>query len=127
MTERVSAELELLRRVEPDLDFLENENWVRLPRYDVPDGWTAPVVELAFRIPDTEAQPPYAFWVRPELLLAGGAPGSNYTAGATTGFGGMWGQFSWSPITWRPQADIEKGDNMTHFLRSVRDRLKERS
>jgi hypothetical protein len=127
MSDRVEAELALLRRTEPDLEFLERESWVRLPRYELPAGWSSEVVELAFRIPETAAQPPYGFWVRPEVSLASGAPVSNYTPGATTGFGGLWGQFSWSPINWRPHSEIEKGDNMTHFLRSIPGRLEELS
>ena len=38
-------------------------------------------------------------------------------------WGDEWGQFSWSPESWRPQAEVAAGDNMVHFARSIADRL----
>lgn len=123
MSERVNAELALLRRGNPGLEFLEQESWVRLPSYPLPAGWSVGEVALAFRIPPSVAVQPYGFWVYPSITLANGRLPTNYTPTVEIPFGHGWGQFSWSPQQWRPHAQIEKGDNMLHFFRSVRDRL----
>lgn len=36
-----------------------------------------------------------------------------------------WGQFSWSPISWLPKAEITAGSNMLNFVRSIAHRLRE--
>lgn len=123
MTERIEAELTLLRRVHPGLEFLDGESWVRVGSYSLPSGWSADEVALAFRIPPSVAIQPYGFWVHPSISLADGRAPTNYSAAVEIPFGLGWGQFSWAPEVWRPQAQIEKGDNMLHFLRSIRDRL----
>jgi hypothetical protein len=123
MSDRVSSELALLRRAHPELEFLDEECWVRLSAYAMPAGWSEPEVEMAFRIPPTAAVQPYGFWVHPGVTLADGRQPTNYTPSVEIPFGPSWGQFSWSPRIWRPHAVIEKGDNMLHFLRSITDRL----
>lgn len=123
MTERVKAELTLLRRVHPGLEFLDEESWVRVASYSLPSGWSAEAAALAFRIPPSVAVQPYGFWTYPTITLADGRTPTNYSAAVEIPFGAGWGQFSWSPEAWRPHTQIEKGDNMLHFLRSIRDRL----
>jgi hypothetical protein len=125
MTTRVEAELALLRRRFPDLEYIEDGHWVRLARYPVPAGWSADEVETAFQIPPEAAIVPYAFSVRPGLSLANGAAPGNYEFPLTTPFGSDWGRFSWSPLTWHPQPKVSAGDNMTHFVRSFANRLAE--
>jgi hypothetical protein len=129
MTDRVDEELELLRSVYPDLEYkTEGGHWVRLPSYEVPDGWSQQEVEVAFQIPDEAGQQPYAFLVRPPLTLANGDAPDRYTTPATTPWGEDWGQFSWSPLTpWFPDANIREGDNMLTFVRSFMDRFLERA
>lgn len=122
MTERVHAELALLRRVHPGLEFFDS-SWVRVAPYALPKGWSASDVALAFCIPPSAAVQPYGFWIYPSITLSGGAAPTNYSAPVELPFGPGWGQFSWAPQAWRPHAQIEKGDNMLHFLRSIRDRL----
>lgn len=127
MIERVHEELELLRTVYPDLEYRGDgdEHWVRLPSYSVPEGWSHPEVEVAFQIPPSVGQAPYAFRVRPGLQLDTGAQINNYTYPVTTPWGEDWGQFSWSPSTWVPTEDIRTGANMLHFVRSFAERLRE--
>jgi hypothetical protein len=127
--QRVEQELELLRTAYPDLDgrLVDGAHWVRLQSYPVPEGWSHSNVEVAFQVPAQAGQAPYAFWVRPALRLAGGGTPSNYAAAASTPWGGDWAQFSWSPLTWMPKADIRAGANMLNFARSFADRLAERS
>jgi hypothetical protein len=126
--QRVEQELELLRAVYPDLEYrlVDGAHWVRIPSYPVPEGWSYPSVEVAFQVPAQAGQAPYAFWVRPALRLAGGGTPSNYAA-ASTPWGGDWAQFSWSPLTWTPKADIRADANILNFARSFADRLAERS
>jgi hypothetical protein len=125
MSERIAAELALLRQRFPGLEYVEDGHWVRLERYPVPAGWSADLVEAAFQIPPEAAIVPYAFCVRPGLTLASGAVPGNYQFPVTTPFGGDWGRFSWSPLAWQPQSEPAAGDNMTHFVRSFADRLAE--
>ena len=136
MSTRIEQELSLLRQRWPDLQYTENGggHWLLLPAYPVPRGWTKRKVDVAFRIPPEPATQPYGFYVRPELLIKKGdttSSPSNYTnpASEQPPFGdGSWAMFSWSPLNgWRPQDDLAKGDNMTHFARSFADRLKDAS
>jgi hypothetical protein len=126
MSCRVEDELALLRRHWPTLEYLATDHWVWLPSYPVPSGWTSSDVEVSFRIPGDTAVQPYGFYVRPGLLVAGtpAAEPANYTNPAAVPFGVGWAMFSWAPATpWRPHEQIERGDNMTHFVRSFRDRF----
>jgi hypothetical protein len=133
--ERLEQELALLRSAYPDLEYrlVEAAHWVRIPAYPVPSGWAyagAVVVtaEIAFQIPAQAGQAPYAFHVRPAFTLAAGGTPSNYTATATTPWGGDFAQFSWSPNEpWVPKAEIRAGANMLNFARSFAQRLGELS
>lgn len=128
MSTRVDTELALLRRHWPDLDYVEDGHWVRLPSRPVPAGWNHDVAKVCFWIPREAATPPYGFYVQPVLMLVTGdskqAP-TNYTAAASTPFDGEWAMFSWSPLAWRPDADVARGDHMVHFVRSFQDRLEQ--
>ena len=133
--ERLEQELALLRTAYPDLEYLlvEEAHWVRIPAYSLPPGWTyqdtaLSEAEIAFQIPTQAGQAPYAFYVRPAFTLAGGGTPSNYTATATTPWGGDFAQFSWSPNEpWIPKAEIRTGANMLNFARSFAERLRELS
>ena len=124
MSERLTAELELLRTVYPDAE-LRDDLWARIPVYPLPDGiWDRPSCEVAFRFA-LPGQPPYAFWVRPSLRLKSGAVPQNYTDGVETGFGPGWGQFSWSADEWLPGSDVHRGANMLRWAMSFALRLAE--
>ena len=126
--QRIAEELVLLRTVYPGLEHreLNGAHWARIPAYPVPDGWSARSVEIVFQIPVQPGQAPYAFCVRPVLLLANGSTPSNYTAAAVTPWGADFAQFSWSPTqSWVPKADIRQGANMINFARSFADRFAE--
>jgi hypothetical protein len=105
-----SRRRELLRAVFGELDYEPEGHWVRLPRYPVPPGWSE--AEGRDRIPDPPevAVAPYAFCVLPSLALEGGCVPGNYSFPATTPWGSEWGRFSWSPLSWSPNAEVEKGD-----------------
>jgi len=127
---RLAAELDLLRTRFPDIEHREHggEQWVRIPAYSVPVGWSHRTVEIAFRIPAEPGQQPYAFFARPALALLTGAAPTNYTATATTPWGTDFAQFSWSPLeAWVPKTDLRAGANMLNFAASFADRLAELS
>jgi len=134
-SERLEQELALLRTAYPDLEYhlAEEAHWVRIPAYPVPAGWAyqgtaISEAEIAFQIPTQAGQAPYAFYVRPAFSLAAGGTPSNYTATATTPWGGDFAQFSWSPNEpWIPKAEIRAGANMLNFARSFAERLREPS
>ena len=129
MTERLEEELELLRTEYPDLDHRRDNGieWIRIPSYPIPEEiWGRPEVEVAFHIPPHAGQAPYAFRVRPSLVLKNGAVPTNYTYPVPTPWGDDWGQFSWAPLTaWIPTDDLRAGANMLTFARSFAQRLRE--
>jgi hypothetical protein len=135
MTARIVQELAVLKRQWPELEALEaadGRSWVRLPAYEVPPGWNHARVEVCFWIPNEAATAPYGFYVRPALmLLTGGSEShpSNYTnpaQGVPAELGAGWAMFSWSPLNrWHAHAEVERGDNMVHFVRSFHDRLEQ--
>lgn len=129
MPARVAEELELLRSLFPDLLYQEwnGQHWVRIPEFALPEGWAQETADIAFHIPAEVGQPPYGFWVHPAITLASGGAVNNCTLAAATPWGSDWMQFSWSPVSWQPKADIRAGDNMLNFLFSVVDRLRELS
>lgn len=127
MNERVEQELALLKTVYPALEWHPESFWVRIPSYPLPNGaWDRSEIELAFQMPQNlPGQQPYGFWVRPGLGLAKGGTPTNYVHPVATPLGEGWGQFSWSPISWQPKAEITAGSNMLNFARSIADRLRE--
>ncbi len=127
MNERIKQELALLRTVYPNLEWHPDSFWIRIPSYPLPDGaWKQSEIELAVQMPpNLPGQPPYGFWVRPGLQLANGGTPTNYSYPVSTPLGDGWGQFSWSLISWQPQAEITAGSNMLNFVRSIAHRLRE--
>ena len=71
MEERIAQELELLRKHWPDLEYVEEGRWVRLPRYSLPKGWNRSETDVAFQIlPGYPGTPPYGFYVPVGLTFA---------------------------------------------------------
>lgn len=118
--DRISAEVDLLRRVFPGLEF--RDNWLRITGVPLPPGWSRTETDVAFQISDAfPAAPPYGIHVPAGLRYNGQTP-QNYTepAGAAPPFGGAWGQFSWSVSDsddWRPTASVEHGVNLLQWVR----------
>jgi hypothetical protein len=126
MTERIAAELDLIRSEYPDLEFREEDLWGRIPAYPMPPGWDREHADIAFRVPtDLFGQEPYGFWVTPPLQLPGGSAPSNTSGPVATGFGEGWQQFSWAPDGWKPGPEPRAGTNMLDFVRSFARRLAE--
>jgi hypothetical protein len=126
VNDRHRQELTLLRTRYPDLELVEDGLWARIRQYPVPsDLWNVDEIDVAFQIPESVGQAPYAFYVHPPLALKSGATIKNYTSGATP-FDGEWGKFSWQ-ITWQPAEEIHAGTTMLNFVSSFAERLREGS
>lgn len=129
MEARITAELDLLRRRYPTLEYRDEGRWVRLPGYPLPDGWGAKCTDVAFQIPSGfPGAPPYAFYALAGLRFKGEVP-QNYSEPAPTQppFGGTWGVFSWAPDDgqWRPTADPVTGSNLANWASGFADRFRE--
>jgi hypothetical protein len=129
--ERVKQELALLRKYYPDLKFIDEGLWFKIPAYPLPTEkkWNRTSTDVAFQIqaayPDTA---PYGFYVPAGLLCDGTTP-QNYQdrAGQQPPFGGQWGMFSWAHDDgqWKPTANIVNGPNLVNWVRGFADRFKQ--
>jgi len=131
--DRIAAELDLLRQFFPQAEWHEAGagEWVKIPDYPLPPGiWNREHETVCFEVPPAyPGQAPYAFCVTAGLRLrhSTGLP-QNYQEGAATPFPGSWGRFSWAHDgTWRPTADLSSGSNLSNFVLTFADRLKEAS
>jgi hypothetical protein len=123
---RVELEVALLRSVFGDLRYEPQDRWVLLPGLTIPaPHWREARSDFAFRIPPTEGEAPYGFWVKGGLTSANGSAITNYTFPSSTAFGGEFGMFSWAPETWAPHPDVARGSNMLTWVRSFIARLVE--
>lgn len=129
MTDRIQAELALIRKVFPDAAYQEEGCWVCLPSYPLPEGWNRAATDVAFEIMDGyPVTQPYGFYV-PSGIQFNGATPNNYTEPVSNEppFGGTWGQFSWAPRDgeWKPTADVRRGSNLLQWARGFVDRFQE--
>jgi len=129
MSERVKEELELLGKHYPSLDYVEAGNWVRIPSYPLPPGWSRSASDVSFSIPSGyPGTPPYGIYVPGGLLFNGSRP-RDYTEPASNHppFEGSWGVLSWTPFDgqWRPAAIVASGSNLLDYARSFADRFRE--
>src|SRR5690349_13332271 len=119
ITDRLKLELELLRSRYPNLEFREQGQWVRLPEYRLPRGWSSESRDVAFQIPiGFPGTPPYGIYVPAGLRFEGQVPG-NYAEPASVEppFAGTWGCFSWAPADgeWRVASEPTKGSNLLNW------------
>jgi hypothetical protein len=132
MRARLQHELEHLRERYPKVEHKDHggEDWFRLPRYRLPDGWRLngkPVseVSIVFKIgaayPSGEA---YSFAAPAGLDYKGTTP-VNTSSAAGCPFEGSWLQFSWAPEGWAPASDVRKGSNLLAWVRSFAQRFEQ--
>ena len=129
MKERIEKELELLRQQFPKLEYRDDGQWVRLPAYALPSGWSLQAPDVVFQIPAAfPGTPPYGFYVPAGLRFNGQIPG-NYTEPAATQppFHGSWGLFSWHVPNWRPTAtpDPVRGYSLLSWAKGFASRFEE--
>lgn len=127
MYERVIEELELLKQKYPRLQYGDQINWALIPEFQLPDRFNKTQTQLLWVIPPGYPQTaPDNFFVDVDLRLKDGSNPASFNLNANSSSGiapvpGNWGWFSWhvEQGKWRPSADIDKGDNLLTFLRSV--------
>jgi hypothetical protein len=125
VTDWVNRQVEMLRTQWPNLSYQEGGHWVRIPNWQLPCGWSAPSVDVAFQVKEAVDQPPYAFYVNTADLKYNGNAPSNWTLSAEVPFPGAWSVFSWAPETWIPTANPDLGPSMVAFARSFANRFEE--
>jgi hypothetical protein len=136
VTDREEAEIALLTEVYPRLEAeeYENQQWVLIPDYPVPRGWSIRTpdgaagavdrAEICCKIPPQVEAVPYGFAVRPVLALPDGGQIDHYSEPFATPWGSDFGHFSWQKEGgWNPSPDVRSGDNMLDFVRSFAVRL----
>lgn len=130
MNARLADELELLRRVYPDIEFRDvDHGWFMIPVYSPPPPWRPEPVRVAFQLrAGYPGSSPYSFFVSPPLRTAdeGAKPKQNYQEPAPTPFDGDWSRFSWDADgSWSPGPTAAAGTNLLDFVRSFDERLRE--
>jgi hypothetical protein len=129
MDERIKAEIELLRRRYPDVEYIDNGQGVRIKNYPIPPnlGWNRQATDVCFEIPSGyPGVPPYGFYVPAGILVNGAKPDSfTEPSQKKPPFEGTWAQFSWAVDSpgWFPKADVQAGSNLLNFVMTFRDRF----
>jgi hypothetical protein len=129
MESRIEQELRLLRTRYPDLEYIAQGQWVRIPQYPLPAGWSESAADMALQIPISyPGTPPYGIYAPVGLTFNGQRP-DNYVepAGTQPPFAGTWGIFSWTPDDgqWRATADPVSGSNLLHWAIGFAERFRE--
>lgn len=128
-TERLHAELELVRAHHGEFKTDDPLTWMLLPGWPLPAGWNLAATALAIILPPAyPTTPPDNFYADSSLRLASGAmPGNSSPASGVSGLPpGDWLMFSWHiEANWMPAAQPVAGDNLLTFLASVTQRLAE--
>lgn len=126
--DRISQEIELLRRFYPELRVVgEERHWVLVPHFPVPKepGWSHNEVAVAFQFPvGFPVQKPYGFHVSPILTLASGMTVQNVAPSAEPPWEGPWMKFSWDAPNWAATSDVAIGSNMLNYVLTFVDRLR---
>lgn len=129
MIDRIKEELGLLKSKYPDLIFIEEGQWVFIPKYPLPTGWNRTETDIAFQIPiQYPGGAPYSFHVHSGIQFNKTKP-NNYVepSDVKPPFDGGWGKFSWQPETppWMPQTEIHAGSNLYIWVLGFHARFKE--
>lgn len=123
---RVQAERGVLTEYFPHIDLGPEGEWLVVPRWPLPPGWSVPASDLLIIIPPGyPATSPDSFYVGNEVALAGGREPSNSSANQQV-LQRLWRFFSWHiDDTWRPQADHRRGDNLLTYVLACGTRMAE--
>lgn len=126
MTARLEAELALLRRRYGAIEVGANGDWVKIPGWKLPAGWSVAATTLLILLPTGYPTVcPDNFYVGDEVRLTGGGEPGNSSANQQL-LGTVWRMFSWHlDDAWAPHPDPAKGDNLVTFCLKVEGRLAE--
>lgn len=128
-TNRIEQELALLRTRYGHLEYQGDGQWVRLPGYQLPTGWSPEVLDVVFQIPvGFPGTPPYGIYVASGLTFGACVP-NNYAEPAPSQppFGGTWGILSWAPVEggWHVTSDPSTGSNLLNWALGIAERFRE--
>jgi len=127
MQERIDQELILLRNRWPNLEYVKEGQWIRIPSHALPEGWNPSVIDVAFTIPvQYPGTPPYGIYAPAGLTYKGQQPDNYVVAPQQPPFGGTWWIFSWQPepSQWRPTGNIVSGSNMVNWVIGFAERFR---
>ena len=123
---RIELELERLRTRWPDLEYRPGGQWVRIPSYPLPPGWSRPSIPVVFQVPaGFPGTPPYGIYVSPGLTFNGQSPGTSVPSQPP--FEGQWVIISWTPDDgqWHATADPASGSNLLNWVVGFSQRFRE--
>ncbi|MBC8065590.1 MAG: hypothetical protein H7Y17_12215 [Chlorobia bacterium] len=128
-SQRIEDELELLKVRHPDLEFVEEGLWVKLPGINLPQGWSPGGVDILFQFKSGYPQEVFYGFFTPTGMLINEVTPQNYTnvAEAQPPFPGTtWAFFSGNPDPWQPKAEIQSGSNVLTWVQSIHARFMEK-
>ena len=125
LKERIKIEITLLTIKFGEVEYYEESGLILIKNYKIPKGWNRASTDVLLTIPTGyPTAPPYAFKVSSGLRLDPDRMPSNYSEGQTA-LEKQWGQFSISPVEWKPTEDVASGHNLLTFMIGVEKRLQE--
>lgn len=128
MNDRISKELDLLRKFFPKLEYVEDGQWVLIKDFTIPHNvqWNCQSINTCFQIPlGYPGTPPDGFYVPSGTNYKGDCPG-NYKEPAANSppFLDNWGFLSWhKEAGWKATSDLQSGSNLLNFVRTFTDRF----
>ena len=129
MTERIRKELDLLKTRYPELEYVDEGQWVRIPKYRTIEGWNQNEIDVAFQIlVSYPGSPPYGIYVLSGLLFKDQRPNAfTDPAAIQPPFGGVWATFSWTPDDgqWCPTDNLVTGPNLLNWVMGFIERFKQ--
>lgn len=129
MTPRIDEEIGLLRQRFESIELGGIGDWVLIPQFAMPNGWSLGSTKVAFQVPaGYPATAPYGIYVPSGISFQGAAP-NNFSDPAPTQppFEGRWAVFSWQPDTgaWRPGSNVRTGSNLLNWVQGFSTRFRE--
>jgi hypothetical protein len=125
VSQRVEAEVALLRLRYARVDVAPDDTWVIVREVVIPDGWDRRAVDVLIVIPPGyPVTPPDNFFVPQGLRLGSGASIQNYSEPVSI-LAQSWGQFSFHCQDWVPSPTPADGDNLLTVMIFVEHRLGE--
>ena len=122
---RISDELNLLKKHYQHVECLQVEGsyWFRIEPFDVPENCLPRRTILVYSVTiGHPGLPPYGFYI-PAEVTRDGTVVSDKSPPAAPPFEGEWRFVSHQPNSWHPAADVNNGDNLWGWARSIRDRI----
>lgn len=124
--QRIQQEVILLARRFLEVDYDDEDfGWIRIPKFELPDGWSKRYTALLILLPPAYPDvPPDGFYIDKGLATKSGKPPSHYFQGRDHNrlYDKNW---AWYCIhaekdNWQPSANLLKGDNLLKYIELIR-------